>query len=202
MRPILPVCTLVLISLSASAADGDDALFGLRWGMTVDDVKAAGASLSKTKGDRNLDFYKTSSLPKNISDFDSYWLIFADGKLVKLQGVGKNILNDPSGSNGKERFEALRSALQQKYGTPTLNSQTIGNKLFEEYDEFYQCLKYTGCGLWTSVFSTSDKVVSIDLKGLSRGTGYIELTAEAKPQWSKALDVYMSRKNYSDKDAL
>lgn len=170
--------------------------------MTVAEIKATGTSLSKTKGDRNLEFYKTSSVPKNISDFESYSLIFADGRLVKLWGVSKDISNDPAGSNGKERFETLRSALQQKYGTPTLNSQTVGNKLFKEYDEFYQCLKYTGCGLWVSVFSTTDKDISVDLKGLSRATGYIELTAEAKPQWGQALDVYKSRKNSSDKDAL
>lgn len=202
MRIKLLLSLLPFLSLPALGADGDEALFGLRWGMTVAEVKAAGVTLTKTDGDRNFDIYKAPSMPKNLSDFESYSMIFADGKLVKLWGLSKNISNDPNGSNGKERFETLRTALTHKYGPPDLNSQTIGNKLFKEYDEFYQCLKYTGCGIWLSTFDTPDKDISIQLKGLSRGTGYLDITAEAKPQWSKALQVYKSKKNASDKDAL
>lgn len=196
------IISLALLSLPAFAADGDEALFGLRWGMTVAEVKAAGVTLSKTRGDRNLETYKASSMPKNLSDFESYSMVFADGRLVKIWGLSKDIANDPSGSAGKERFEALRTALIQKYGQPKLNSQTVGNKLFKEYDEFYQCLAYSGCGLWVSTFGTPDKDLSIELKGLRRGTGYVDITAEAKPQWGQALEVYKSRKNSSDKDAL
>lgn len=193
---------LALLAIPAFAADGDDAMFGLRWGMTVAEVKSAGVALTKTSGDRNLELYKTLSVPRNVSDFESYQMIFADGKLAKIVGFSKDISNDPSGSSGKERFETLRSALEKKYGKPNINSQTIGNKVFEEYDEFYECLNYSGCGLWGSVFESVDKRTSIELKGLSRGTGYIEITAEAKPQWAQALKVYNSRKNSSDKDAL
>ena len=129
-------------------------------------------------------------------------MIFADGKLAKIWGLSRDISNDPSGSSGKERFETLRSALIQKYGQPKLNYQTVGNKLFKEYDEFYQCLRYSGCGLWVSSFEAPDKTLNIELKGLNRGTGYVDITAEAKPQWEQALEVYKSRKNSSDKDAL
>lgn len=198
----LLVSLLSLLTLPALGADGDEALFGLRWGMTVAEVKSAGVALTKTKGDRNLDVYKAPSMPKNLSDFESYGLVFADGKLAKIWGISKDISNDPSGSSGKERFETLRAALLQKYGQPRFNSQTVGNKLFKEYDEFYQCLKYSGCGHWFSSFESPDKVLSIELKGLSRGTGYLDITAEAKPQWDKALEVYKTRKNSSDKDAL
>ena len=190
------------LSFPAGAADGDEALFGLRWGMTIAEVKAAGVTLTKTKGDRNLEIFKASSVPKSLSDFESYSMIFADGKLVKLWGISKDISEDPSGSSGKERFETLRAALTQKYGSPKLNSQTTGNKLFKEYDEFYQCLAYSGCGLWVSTYETPDKHLSIELKGLRRGTGYIDITSEAQPQWTQALEVYKSRRNSSDKDAL
>ncbi len=198
----LLVGCIALLTLPALAADGDEALFGLRWGMTVAEVKSAGVAITKTNGDRNLDTYKALSVPRNLSDFESYWMVFADGKLAKVWGFSKNISNDPNGSSGKERFDTLRSALVQKYGKPKLNSQTVGNKLFKEYDEFYECLKYSGCGLWVSTFESGDKDLSIELKGLSRGTGYIDITAEAKPQWDQALKVYRSRKNSSDKDAL
>ena len=188
--------------LSAFAADGDDALFGLRWGMTIPDVKAVSVNLTKKKGERNLEFYSSTSLPKNISDVELYSMIFADGKLVKIWAISKDISNDPTGSTGKERFETLQSTLAEKYGKTIFNSQSIGNKLYKEYDEFYQCLAYSGCGQWTKFFESADKVISVELKGLRRGIGYIEVTAEAKPQWNRALEAYKSNKSKSDKDAL
>jgi hypothetical protein len=203
---VSPKNILVMIStsacMSALAADGDEALFGLRWGMTPAEVRAIDVTLTKSKGDRNLEIYRTTSLPRNVSDTESYSLMFADGRLVKLWAVGKNIVNDPTGSNGKERFEALRSALTEKYGKPTSNAQTTGNKLYRESDEFYQCLAYSGCGVWASIYETSEKVVSVELKGMSRGTGFLDITAEAKPQFERALEIYKTRKNKSDKDAL
>lgn len=192
----------MLASLPAFAADGDEALFGLRWGMTVAEVKSAGVNLSKSSGDRNIETYKASSMPKNLSDFDAYSMVFADGRLVKLWGYSNNITDDPTGASGKERFEALRSALTQKYGTPKLNAQTVGNKLYREYDEFYQCLAYKGCGMWVTGYEGADKSVVIALKGLRRGTGFIDITAEAIPQFGQALDAYKAHKSTSDKDAL
>ncbi len=190
------------LSSPVSAADGDEAMFGLRWGMKAAEVQASGVTITKKKGDRNLEIYEAVSLPKNVSDVESYSLIFADGRLAKISAIGKNIANDPSGSNGKERFEAIAKALTEKYGKPSNSYQSTGNKLFKEYDEFYQCLAYSGCGQWTTVYEPNDKDIVIELKGIRRGTGYLVITAEAKPQWSQALDVYKSRKSSSDKDAL
>ena len=202
MKTKLLLSLLTFLALPASGADGDEALFGLRWGMTVPEVKSAGVTLTKIKGDRNMEIYKAPSMPKNLSDFEGYSLIFADGKLTKMSAIGKNISDDPTGRSGKDRFETLHSSLLQKYGQPKLNSQTIGNKLFKENDEFYQCLKYSGCGLWVSAFETQDKLLSIELKGLTRDAGYLEIVAEAKPQWGQAVEAYKARKNSSDKDAL
>lgn len=69
MKLFIAACPLFLalltISASSFAADGDDAKFGLKWGMTPTDVKALGTTPIKTKGDRNLEIYTTSSVPKN-----------------------------------------------------------------------------------------------------------------------------------------
>lgn len=201
-KSYLALLALISFAANANAADGDEAMFGLKWGMSPNEVKALGTTLTKTKAERNLETYKTGSLPKNLSDIESYLLIFADGKLVKMVAIGKDIVNDPTGSGGKERFESLTSALTEKYGKPSNNYQSVGNKLFKEYDEFYQCLAYSGCGMWSSVYEPTDKDISVDLKGQRRGSGYIVLTVESKPQWSRALDVFKTRKNSSDKDAL
>lgn len=198
----LVVSLLLFVSPIALAADGDEALFGLRWGMSVSEIKVSGATLTKTKAERNLETYKATSLPKNISDAESYLLIFSNGKLVKLRAVSKDIDGDPTGSRGKERFEAIRSSLTQKYGVPTVNYQSTGIKLYKDADEFYQCLAFSGCGMWASAYETKDKMVSVELKGLRRGTGFIDITAEAVPQWDKALEFFRASKSKSDSDAL
>jgi len=201
-KSLLFVLAFCCLFASAHAADGDDALFGLKWGMSVAEFKTAGVILTKLRGERNLETYKALSVPKPLSDVETYMFVFADGRLVKMSAIGKAIVGDPTGSTGKEKFDTLHKALDEKYGKPTQNYQSIGNKLYKEYDEFYQCLAYSGCGMWVSVFESPDKAIFIELKGSRRGTGQLEVTAESKPQWMNALDVYKSGKASSDKDAL
>jgi len=202
MKHIIIAATMLVISSFAFAADGDDAMLGFKWGMSAQDVRATGANLKKEETDKNLELYEASSVPKPLSEFETYMLTFSDGKLVKILAIGKKISDDPTGSRGKERFETLASAMKEKYGKPTNNYQRIGTMLYKEYDEFYQCLAYSGCGQWASVFEIKDKDVVLKIKGIRRGIGYITITAEATPQWSDALDKHKSKRASSDKDAL
>jgi hypothetical protein len=192
----------IAISSQVIAADGDEAMFGLRWGMSPSDVKSLDTILTKTEAERNLEYYSTTSLPKNVSDVDKYLLIFADGKLVKITVIGKEITGDPSGSSGKQRFEGISKSLSEKYGKASQNNHLISHKLYTERDEFYQCLGYRGCGIWVSIFETTDKIIGLELKGIRRGVGYLRIATEANPQWSEALNIFESKKNASDKDAL
>lgn len=201
MRKTIFSWALFLASASVLAADGDDALLGFRWGMSIQDVRAVGSKLEKKEADRNLEIYEASTVPKPLSDFETYMLTFSDGKLVKVSVIGKDISGDPTGSNGKERFGALQHVLSEKYGKPK-NYQTIGNKLYKDRDEFYECLKYSGCGVWASSFENKEKTIVLEINGLRRGVGYLRIAAEANPQWSDALKVYKSKKASSDKDAL
>ena len=202
LKLIFTFLMTIAIASQVIAADGDEAMFGLRWGMSPSDVKSLDTVLTKTEAERNLEYYTTTSLPKNVSDIDKYLLIFADGKLVKITAIGTDITGDPSGSKGKQRFDGIFKVLKEKYGKPDTNSHLIGHKLYKEQDEFYQCLVYKGCGIWVSIFETVDKIIALDLKGIRRGIGYLKIATEAKPQWSEALDIFESKKNASDKNAL
>jgi hypothetical protein len=193
---------LMIIALPAFAADGDDAMFGLSWGMTPAAINALGVLMSKVKDNRNLETYTTASLPKNLSDIEQYSLNFSDGKLVKIIAVSKNITGDITGSDGKNRFEVLKKSLEEKYGAASDSYQSIGHAVYREYDEFYQCLAYKGCGLWYAGFKISTKIILLDMNGLSRGTGFIKLTIEASPQFSEALEKMKSLENKSDANAL
>lgn len=113
-----------------------------------------------------------------------------------------DIVDDPTGWEGKEKFDNLKFTSQDKYGNPSLNSQTIGLKLFKEYDEFYECLAYKGCGSWVSCFNTETKDICLELSGLKRGKGYLWISIEAVPEWKNALDKYKQLKDKSDADAL
>lgn len=66
----------------------------------------------------------------------------------------EDIENDTYGSEGKEKYENIKTSLRKKYGLPTLKLEVSGLTLWNEPDEFYQCLDYDGCGVCT-IFSGS-----------------------------------------------
>ena len=73
----------------------------------------------------------------------------------------EDITNDAFGSKGKEMYDDIKSKLKNKYGEPTENFEFVGLRLYDESDEFYQCLSYDGCGMWTSFFVDKEQVVFV-----------------------------------------
>lgn len=192
----------LMIASSVRAQFGNDAMFGLTWGMSPKEVQSRGVVLTKKSSDGTIEVYSAKSLPKNISDVDFYTLVFANGRLVKLSAAGETITNDQLGSEGKERYQTLKQTLTEKYGKPSDSSEIFGVKLYKDSDEFYQCLRYSGCGMWASLYKTSDRVISVELKGLGPGRGYISVVAESVPEFSQALDAKEQSDKRSDADAL
>lgn len=184
-------------------AIADGGVFGTKWGSTVDELKSNGAVIIKKKDDGRLSIYSATSLPKNISIAETYQIIFHHGHgLQKIQMISKDISNDPSGMEGKSLYAKLKDGLINKYGQPGVERESTGNKLFEEDDEFYQCLAYAGCGAWIAFFKIPPNAnVAIELKGLKRGKGYITLTYEG-PKWDGIVDENRRNKAISDSSAL
>jgi len=108
---------------------------------------------------------------------------------------------DIYGSAGKDQFDNLVNLLKQKYKVENTYCY-VGQELYKESDEFYECLNYDGCGNWAILMSSENKNISIQLCGLSRGEGYIRLVAEAKPEFSNALEKNKAKKNLKDSDAF
>lgn len=73
--------------------------------------------------------------------------------------------------------------------------------MYRRADEFYECLAYTGCGLWMALFKTPEKTASIWLKGVSRGKGYIDVTVEAA-EWSGVVDQINAAKSKALSNSL
>lgn len=179
--------------------------FGLQWGASAEEISALGVLLKKEdSSDNKFSIYSTKKLPKSLSIAERYTLLFDKGyQLQKMLISSKDIDNDLYGNEGKETYSSIKAQLREKYGRPIIEIEKSGDVLYKKEDEFYQCLIYTGCGHWVSVFeSISDNsTISIELNGLERGKGYISLTYEG-PLWSKIVDETKSNDSKSDADAL
>ncbi len=66
--------------------------------------------------------------------------------------------------------------LTKKYGKPSSHLEISGQELYKDYDEFYQCLGYSGCGAYFSVYNFSGGTIGLELIGQSRGEGFLKLT--------------------------
>jgi hypothetical protein len=194
----------VFISMVPAVCSAEDGPFGLSWGMTKEQVEKLGVKLELSSTKMTVDVLTTEKLPKNVSIAEKYTLIF-DRKhnFQKVIMVSKDIGNDPYGNEGKEKYAELKKSLIAKYGKPSFSFEKVGRKLWNEKDEFYQCLAYTGCGGWVVSFEdkASGQVIGLQLEGIKRGIGFLRLTYEG-PRWSEIVDAARAAEAQSDKDAL
>ncbi len=192
----------MLIFFVSGLSYAEDAPFGLKWGASPQELK--NLNLKKESSDANTTIYSTVTPPKNISIASEYYLIFDNEiQLQKIIMISKNIDNDTYGINGKEVYEKIKLGLKSKYNEPTSSYEQTGLKLYKDNDEFYQCLKYDGCGNWISIFKDQQSGTSIvlELNGISRGTGFIKLTYESS-HWGDVVDKHDAIKTKSDNNSL
>ena len=170
--------------------------FGLEWGS----LQSEFSGLTNCNSKQSLTFCRTNSVPKPLSDAETYQLVFDDKEgLVKIRHIGKSITGDPSGTKGKERFNELKAALSSKY--PKARKKDFIKMhiaLYRNSNEFYECLRHRGCGLYAWNINPGKGTIGIQINGLSRGKGYIDLIYES-PKW---MDVFNRAKSADDKDAL
>jgi hypothetical protein len=193
---------VLVLAISQFVFGAGDAMFGLSWGMSPSQIKKMGIKIEKKGAQNNIYSYHCDSLPKNVSISDGYALYFdEDTALVKIIMLSNNIENDPYGREGKEQFDKMVTLLRQKYKVKDSFCYT-GRKLYEESDEFYQCLKYEGCGSWTTFFESENKNICINIVGVNRGEGYIKISVEAEPEFSNAIDKSKQKTSVKDGDAF
>lgn len=174
---------LIAVATSASAQESLIApSFGFTWEDKLSEIRQKYPDMTvESEGEHTIakisgDSY--SNLPGNT---DFVQLAFSqDGSLIKIRWTSDNFTNDRYGTEGKAGFEALYETLQAKLGPGKLY-QYSGNELYTDSDEFYECLDYDGCGGWASFWDNAENPDSgsmLQLKGLSRGTGYLAYTVE------------------------
>ena len=198
----LAVSNLAVAESPAQIYGKFSAPFGLEWGMSKEQVTEMGVNLTPHPSAKGA--YTAKILPKNLSDAEEYYLVFEQGfGLVKVSAHTKNITSDLYGSKGKERYSQLKTAIVNKYGKPSRELEATGRaRIYDNIDEFYQCLNYDGCGYWVSLWGNSaGGGIALNIEGLSRGTGYIALTYESLAFYT-AHEKEEAEKSRSDEDAL
>lgn len=187
---------------SALANKAVEAPFGLEWGLSKGDLVGMGMTLTDCKELGWVEQCNASGVPKSLSNADWYQvLVTKKYGLQKVGMVGTDISSDIYGSSGKASYSKLKTALVKKYGTPQ-SFEYVGRELWDEADEFYQCLAYDGCGTWTSYWVDGlEGTIALELKGMRRGEGYLTLWYEGG-SWSTAIDEKDMVQDSADEDAL
>ena len=146
---------------------------------------------------------KVSVSPKPFSKADFFQLLFVPNSgLQKVVMIGKDITDDLYGSSGKADYSKLKKALTKKYGDKFKSFEYIGLDLYDESDEFYQCLAYSGCGSHSSFWIDGlNGTIVLSLNGLSRGKGFLKLVYESK-DWSRHLDEMKNDQDSINDDSL
>lgn len=190
----------IILIMSFCIMAQDNALFGLKWGMTTQQIKAMGISLEKKSAEWNFSTYAADTMPKTLSFSEGFVLIFDDNALVKVKMISKSITEDPYGTEGKELFDRAVEMLKKSYKVDKVFCKS-GLELYEDSDEFYECLAYEGCGYWITSFIGDNKNIVVQLEGIRRGIGYLTITAEADI-FSKSVEKYKKLKEADDSQAF
>ncbi|EGQ7835363.1 hypothetical protein H9W06_004477 [Vibrio vulnificus] len=199
MRKFLVGLLLTVVAAGAQAADTFPEPFGLSWGMSEAGLKKLGFTQVSNSG--GLRIFSSVSAPKAWSKAENYVAVTYKGKLVKAAALSEDFKNDIYGSEGKSTYEQVKSLLTKKYGSPSTNYERVGGDLYDDADEFYQCLDYSGCGAYLSIFDYAGGVISVQLKGKRRGQGFLTIAYES-PQFLVAKEEIERGDLESDADVF
>jgi len=181
---VLTLLSGVILDMPCLAAEH---VFGLDWQATPTQLRAKGIQLKLRKTDGRLSMYKADSLPRNVSDAEWYLLIFdKDEGLVKVNMATRNFTNDADGAHGKQRFDQLDTLLHQR-GYTSIKGQQVEQVGQAASQGSHACLAQPGCGTWKAAYRKNHVLVSMQLRGMPQGAGFIVMNFQEQPQFSQAL---------------
>jgi hypothetical protein len=196
---------LVVFAGAAHAQGGTQiqAPLGLIWGWHEKDLIRNGVTITsrrplKVGGGQLLRVTKT---PGTIKDTSLISLVVTTRYgLQKVVWSSTTFRNDKYGSGAKSRYNALKSSLARRYGTPK-SYEYSGRKVRKKADEFYLCLHVTGCGNWASYWTTNYiGSILLEIKAFTTGNGYVLMAYEG-PHFSPFMRQQKARPNAAG-DAL
>lgn len=160
-----------------SAYDGP---FGLKMGLSIEEVKKIIPGLSKTEQSEWI--YKADSVPTPHPDFDFYVLNFSEKTgLCKISAIGKDIKSGDSGAEVKSDFNSLDESLSKKYGKGKKYDFTSSKYESPEYWMMYLLKKNrTLAKFWDketgSTLLNNLEAIELQAKASDMSTGYLVLS--------------------------
>lgn len=155
--------------------------------MKIGDLSALGIKVASTAKLGELAILNVKDMPGAFPDTSLVNLLFDhDLGLVKVRWVGTSISDDPVGTHGRSKYSEMKKVILQARGNPTDETMVVGARLFDQEDEFYQCLSYEGCGVWSSLWEQKPSGgVLLSIEGIGPGKGYVQLDYESA-DWQKS----------------
>jgi hypothetical protein len=143
--------------------------FGLTWGSTVEQTKAAGIKLKAEANKENGVSFIASNLPKALSDQDFAFVAYGfDDKLCRIVAVSRSFSNDPTGERIRARYEELLGVLAEKYGSAR-SSHSLGDSIYGKPEYFLSGIEQ-GKSNWFSDFDTPALSVQIAITASDSST--------------------------------
>ncbi|MDX7499979.1 hypothetical protein SJ359_22410 [Raoultella ornithinolytica] len=178
MRSYCVAVSLLTVSFIC-AAEEIPAPVGLKWGESEQTItsKYGGIPVNPVNG---FNVYVIYNPPIKLDGIEHVvGLVAPNIGLVKVI-LASDIANDAYGIEGDKIYNDYKKKLTVKYGKPE-SFDYMGRKVYSEPDEFYQCLKYDGCGRRVSFFTQKDGgSISLEITGKSRGTGMFRISYEGR----------------------
>lgn len=194
----------LFFSVASIPALAQDAPFGMSWGQTAAEVEKLTGATRNTEllWGRVIDIdIATVPVTPPRTDFVSF-AVDPEFGLARIIWISQNITGDPFGTEGKEQYFQYKELLSKKYGKPKSDVEIAGLDLWDEKDEFYQCLAYSGCGMYSAIWETAEGVsVGLSLRGIERGEGYHTIVYEG-PEWSNVIEAVNSEEDAIEEDAF
>lgn len=172
--------TLTVLAQDSSTVELG-APFGLKWGAK----HVAKKCEIKNQELNKFILCSTSRVPKPVKDIERYTLIYANKKLVKVTAYSFDFNEDYYGHEGVELYTKFKTLLTAKYLEPGRSLEQIGMYVFRKTSEFYECLGYPDCGMYSSIWSfpnkdptVEDGTIILKLEGFGKGKGFLVIIYE------------------------
>ncbi|MEI9969760.1 MAG: hypothetical protein WDM87_14475 [Terracidiphilus sp.] len=173
--------------------------FGFDYGMSKQDVVKIVGKNAIVEDDG--DMLTLSTAPKPHGDFDKYLLIISPEKgLLKIVAVGIDIDTSGDGTQLKDEFEKLRTALSANYGQPEHDFDFLhaGSIWTDDQDWMMGLLKQDRslASYWDAnpALRPNFEGIALEAKALSSDKGYVVLSYEFDG-WGRYADQRQAQKD-------
>lgn len=155
--------------------------FGLKWGMQQGELSELGIKVKERSRSGELTVVSSEEIPDAFADTKLVNMLFdRELGLVKVRWISYDIETDPDGSLGRSKYGEMKAIIASELGDPTDETLVVGARLFDQQDEFYQCLAYEGCGVWSALWEHAPSGgVLLSVEGTGPGTGFVQMDYES-----------------------